>query len=53
MAKYSKLIGTVVGFGAGLLVTQLGLPEGSGAELTNAVMVIVTLIGTYFSPANA
>jgi len=53
MAKYSKLIGTLVGFGAGLLVSALGMPESAGPEFTNAVMVIFTLVGTYFSPANA
>jgi len=52
IAKYSKAIGTVVGLAAGWLVSHFGLSDGTGPGLTAAVMTIVTVAGTIFSPAN-
>lgn len=54
MSNYSKLIGSVIGFGVGFLVTKFALPADLGSkEVIDALTFLVTTaLGTFLSPAN-
>jgi len=54
MSKYSKAIGSVLGALIGIGVTLGFLPaDMQSPENIAAIMTVVTLIGTFFAPANA
>lgn len=54
MQNYSKLIGTIVAFVIGLLITKFALPADLGSkEVIDAItLLIITAFGTYLSPPN-
>lgn len=53
MGNYSKLIGSIVGGVAGLLVAKGLLPsEWATPEIQGAIVVLLSAAATYFFPAN-
>lgn len=54
MARYSKLIGTIVGGLLGFAVSLGFLPEGFDTQtVTAAVVTVASAIGAFFAPKNA
>ncbi|MEP0150023.1 hypothetical protein [Roseibium sp.] len=53
MGNYSKLIASLVGAAAGILVSYNLLPaELATTEIQASVVVVITGLVTYFAPAN-
>ncbi|WP_315920470.1 hypothetical protein [Mesorhizobium sp. SP-1A] len=53
MGNYSKLIGSIVGGVAGLLVARGLLPEEwATTEIQGAIVVLLSAVATYAFPAN-
>lgn len=53
MGNYSKLIGTLVGAGAGALVSFGLLPEALATpEVQAGVVAVLAAVATYLFPAN-
>ena len=53
MGNFSKIIGSLVGGGFGLLVTVFGLPaEYATLEIQGAIIILFSSAFTFFFPAN-
>jgi len=53
MGNYSKLIASLVGAAAGILVSYGLVPEDAvNAEVQAALVVVITGLVTYLAPAN-
>ena len=53
MGNYSKLIGTIVGGGLGILVNTGILPaDMATTEIQSAIVTLLAAVGTFIFPAN-